>query len=171
MAFADHSQLGESFVGSGANAAHINTALGRIGGAVEQAWITALATPRMGYAPFVTVLKPNLPVKPFTLFVNKAAISGESHGLLTWGAAQAGVATGVAAAVADNIIPAVEVDNLRLIVAVWVNPEADDEDTVFTNNQQATREAIALGVRQLPDISEVLNARLTPANPFFKGSK
>ena len=73
----------------------------------------------------MTVLQPGLPVKPFTLFVNKAAIEGERHGILTWGAAQAGVAAGVAAAVAEGLIPAAEVDFLLCIAAVWVAPGAE----------------------------------------------
>src|SRR5438445_10345721 len=95
MMFASTTQIGESFVGDGPDAAHINTVLGRYGGPVEVAWTTALATPRPGHAAFVAVLRPNLPVRPLTLFVNKATIAGERHGELTWGAAQAGVAAGV----------------------------------------------------------------------------
>ena len=93
-------QYGESFVGDGADAAHINTVLGRRDGPVGTAWATALATPSAGHTPFVAVLRPGLPVQPFTLFVNKAAIADDEHGRLTWGAAQAGVAKGVAYAVA-----------------------------------------------------------------------
>ncbi len=88
--------IGESFVGEGAEAAHINTVLGDRAGPVGTAWATALATPSAGHTPFVAVLEPGIPVKPLTLFVNKAAITGDVHGTLTWGAAQAGVAGGVA---------------------------------------------------------------------------
>ena len=94
-------QIGEGFAGSGANAAHVNTVLGAKDGPVGIAWATALATPRLGHAPFVVVVRPNVPVKPFTLFVNKSAIDSEKnerHARLTWGAAQAGVAAGVAGA-------------------------------------------------------------------------
>ena len=64
--------------------------LGRKGGPVETAWATALATPRQGHVPFVVVVRPNYPVKPSTLFVNKADVRGDRHAALTWGAAQAG---------------------------------------------------------------------------------
>jgi 5,6,7,8-tetrahydromethanopterin hydro-lyase len=167
MTFAATAQIGEGFVGSGANAAHINTVLGRKGGAVEMAWATALATPRQGHTPFVTVLQPNLPVKPLTLFVNKADIRGERHANLTWGAAQAGVASGVAAAVADGIIPADETDELLLIAAVWVDWAADDAHAVFENNARATRAALQAGVQAAPSMEAVLAARHDPHNPFF----
>ncbi len=91
--------IGESYIGEGAEAAHVNTVFGERSGPVGVAWATALASPSAGHTPFVAVVIPGLPVKPMTLFVNKAPIAGDEHGTLTWGAAQAGVAGGVADAV------------------------------------------------------------------------
>jgi 5,6,7,8-tetrahydromethanopterin hydro-lyase len=164
-------QIGESFVGEGADAAHINTVLGYREGPVGTAWATALATPRPGHVPFVTVLRPNLPVKPLTLFVNKAPIEGDLHGDLTWGAAQAGVAGGVADAVADGVISAIDADQLILIAAVWVNPKATDPDLVYANNRAATRAALENGRNGLPSVDEMLAARDHPFNPFFPGGR
>jgi 5,6,7,8-tetrahydromethanopterin hydro-lyase len=161
-------QLGESFVGNGAEAAHVNTVLGEREGPVGQAWATALATPSAGHAPFVVVLQPGLPVVPFTLFVNKAGIEHEDHGRLTWGAAQAGVATGVADAVAAGTIDEERAGDLALIAAVWVNPDARDEDLVFANNREATAGALALGRAGLPTAADVLNERDEPWNPYFR---
>lgn len=148
----------------------MNTVLGRKGGPVETAWATALATPRQGHIPFVAVLRPNMPVKPATLFVNKADIRGDRHAELTWGAAQAGVAQGVLEAVADGTIPAGEVDDLVLIAAVWVDWAADDEEAIYSGNVEATREALAAGAEGRPAIEELLGLRREPANPFFRRS-
>ena len=161
-------QLGESFVGTGAEAAHVNTVLGERAGPVGQAWATALATPSAGHAPFVVVLQPGLPVVPFTLFVNKARIEHDDHGRLTWGAAQAGVATGVADAVAAGTIDEDTAGTLALIAAVWVNPEARDEDLVFANNREATAGALALGRAGLPTAADVLEQRDQVWNPYFR---
>jgi len=168
MAFAAVTQVGEAFVGAGAEAAHINTVLGRRGGSLETAWATALATPRSGHVPFVVVLRPNVPVQPPTLFVNKATLGGdEHHEHLTWGAAQAGVAAGVTAAVRAGILPAAEVGALLLIVAVWVAPSASDEGLVFTNNREATTTALATGASGAPLVGDVLAAG-EPENPYFR---
>lgn len=161
------SQLGESFVGSGVDAAHVNTILGRKGGAVEISFATALATPREGHVAFITVIRPGLPVKPFTLFVNKAPLSSPRHSTLTWGAAQAGVASGVLGAVADGALSREEVDDLLLIAAVWVDPEADDEAAVFANNREATRQALVNGARRLPVLEDLLAVADAPENPFY----
>ena len=161
-------QVGESFVGNGPNAAHVNTILGRRDGPVGTAWATALATPRQGHVPFVAVVRPGLAVKPLTLFVNKAAIEPGRHGDLTWGAAQAGVAAGVAEAVVEGTIDRTEVDDLLLIAAVWVNPAATDEEAVFANNREATLVALRNGRAGRPGIDDVLAARGEPTNPFFR---
>jgi 5,6,7,8-tetrahydromethanopterin hydro-lyase len=161
-------QLGESFIGSGADAAHVNTVLGERNGPVGHAWATALATPSAGHAPFVVVLQPGLPVVPFTLFVNKARIEGEEHGRLTWGAAQAGVAGGVADALADATIEPDRASTLVLIAAVWVDPAARDAAAVYANNREATSAALALGRAGLPSSTDVLAQRDAIWNPFFR---
>ena len=153
-------RIGESFVGEGAEAAHVNTVLGGREGPVGTAWATALATPSQGHSPFVAVLRPSLPVRPMTLFVNKAPIADAEHGTLTWGAAQAGVAAGVADALAAGAVDEEQV----LIAAVWVNPEAKDAAAVYANNRAATRNAL---VNEPPPLDEVLAARHSPANPFY----
>src|SRR5258708_28122246 len=81
--------IGESFIGDGAEAAHINTVLGHRAGPVGTAWATALATPSAGHAPFVAELQPGGPVKPITLVFNKAAVTSCEPRTLTSGAAQA----------------------------------------------------------------------------------
>ena len=166
--FAAATLIGESFAGSGPDAAHLNVVIGRKGGPVETAWMTSLATPRAGHVPFLVTLRPNLPVKPATLFVNKADVRGERHETLTWGAAQAGVAAGIAQAVAERLIPGEAVDDLVVIAAVWVNWVADDETQVFENNLRATFEAIHNAVRGLPGIDEVVAGAGEPWNAYFR---
>ena len=161
-------QLGESYVGDGPEAAHVNTVLGDREGPVGQAWATALATPSTGHAPFVVVLQPGLPVVPFTLFVNKARIEDDGHGRLTWGAAQAGVAAGVTDAVAAGTIDEGAAGELALIAAVWVNPDARDAELVFSNNREATAGALALGRAGLPTAGDVLEQRDEVWNPYFR---
>jgi 5,6,7,8-tetrahydromethanopterin hydro-lyase len=160
--------IGEGFVGEGPNAAHINTVLGPRDGTVGTAWATALATPRPGHSSFVVVARPNLPVKPPTLFVNKAEIRGEEHGLLHWGAAQAAVARGVLESVADGTIPQGSVDDLALIAAVWVDWAAFDEEEIYANNVEATKAALASAAEGRPRLEELIAIASEPSNPFFR---
>ncbi len=158
-------QLGESFVGEGPNAAHVNTVLGSRDGPVGAAWATALATPTQGHAPFVVVLHPGLPVKPFTILVNKAPIANDVHARMTWGAAQAGIAAGVAEAVAQEIV--FDIEDV-LIAAVWVDPGANDEQAVYENNAQAVLAALAMGQQSLPTHTDIEERRTDVWNPFFR---
>jgi 5,6,7,8-tetrahydromethanopterin hydro-lyase len=161
-------EIGESFIGTGAEAAHLNTVLGDREGPVGHAWATALASPSAGHAPFVVVLQPGLPVVPFTLFVNKARIEDDAHARMTWGPAQAGVAAGVADAVAAGTIGEAAVAALVLIAAVWVDPSASDADLVFANNREATAGALALGSAGLPAAADVVAQRDAAWNPFYR---
>ena len=160
-------KIGEGFAGDGANAAHINVVLGLRDGPVGTAWATTLATPREGHVPFVAVAQPNMPVVPFTLFVNKAAIADDRHGELTWGAAQAGVASGVGLAHQASLFEG-DIGSLVLIVAVWVNPGAENEEAVFTNNRDATYAALKQARDAGPDLNQALAAMTNPSNPYFR---
>lgn len=163
----DRIQIGESFVGEGVNAAHINTVFGDKDGPAGVAWASALATPSAGHVPFVAILRPSLPVKPLTLFVTKAAPADDAHGNHIWGPAQAGVSGGVADAVADGVIDPDHTDTHVVIAAVWVNPGADDPEAVYRNNRTAIATALRNGAEGLPHLDDVLAARNSVVNPFY----
>ncbi len=170
-------EVGEGLAGDGANAAHINTLLGRRDGPVGTAFATALSTPSPGHVPFLAVWAPNVPLQPPTLFVNKATIASDRHGTLTWGAAQAGVAAGVSDAMATRL-ESTALANLVLIVAACVNPKAHDEEAVFTNNRDATSASLRTGASvNSSDASDAsarsalaaLRSGQSPTNPYFRG--
>ncbi len=62
---------------------------------------------------------------------------------MTWGAAQLGIGQGVLDAVADGLLPPESVDELILLAAVWVDPDANDETAVRLANREAMRSVIA----------------------------
>lgn len=162
-------EVGEGFAGEGPNAAHINTVLGEKSGPVGGAFVTTLGSPTVGHIPFLVVWKPNVPVSPATLFVNKAAIANDRHGELTWGAAQAGVAHGVTEYAATRFTEIGQSDAFVLLTAVWVNPDAHDAEAVYRNNHQATLAALQQG-SAAPKQSAALIEHLTggqPSNPYF----
>ena len=161
-------QIGEGFVRAGPNAAHTNTVLGARSGPAGVAWATALATPRAGHVPFMVIAQTGIAVTPPTLFVNKAAIEGDQHGLFTWGAAQAGVAAGVGDALRAGVIDIAKTDDLVIIAAVWLNPSANHEEEVFSNQRQAMLDALTNGKAGKPTAADVMKATESVANPFFR---
>lgn len=161
-------EIGEAFVGEGGDAAHVNTVLGPRSGPVGSAWAAGLAGPTEGHAGFVVIGQPGVMALPPTLFVNKATITGPEHGRMTWGAAQAGVAKGIAAALEAGVIDRADAAGLVLIAAVWVNPAAADEAAVFANNAEATHTALANGRNGHPRTEDAIKAGLSPWNAFYR---
>lgn len=160
--------IGESFVGEGVNAAHVNVVLGPREGPVGAAWASAIAGPSAGHVPFMAVLQPGVPVKPVTVFINKATLHGEKHEALTWGAAQAGVALGVQERLLDGTLPRESEDGWCVIAAVWVNPAADDADAVYANNHSAASAAVFAAMNRLPSLGDVRRAAERPWNAYFR---
>lgn len=54
-----------------------------------------------------------------------------------------------------------------LIAAVWVNPEAVDEQAAYLHNRRATAQALAAGDAGSPDVATVIAAARAPHNPYF----
>ena len=161
-----HTQFGEGSAGSGAEAAYTTTVLGARDGPVETAWVTALAAPSSGFPRIVVNLRPGMPVQPMTLMVPKLAVP---EARLMLGAAQAGVAEAVVSAVADGVIDAYDAPRTLLVVAVWLDPAATDEDLVFANQRAAARAALRAGAGGGRPVSDVLAASSGGAwNLFFR---
>lgn len=160
--------IGEAFAGDGANAAHINVLAGPRSDPIGGAFATALAGPRPGHVPFLAVLQPNIPIHPPTLMINKATITDDRHGTLTWGATQAGVAMGVREALDAGALAEQNLDEWALIVAAWNDPNAADEDAVFENNRTAMREALLRAAGKRGYAGDYRDRRLDARNPFYK---
>ena len=133
-----------------------------------------LAHPSPGHTPVLVCVGPEEaqyePVWPPTLMMNKATAVDERHETMTWGAAQLGIAQGVLDAVADGLIEAT--GELLVLVAVWVDPRADDETAVREANRAAVRKALGTCVEgREPEAAARLVARRDElTSPFYGGS-
>ena len=160
--------IGECLVGSGTNAAHVNLIMGPREGPVGTAFATAAASPAPGHVPFLAVLKPNLPVKPATLFVSKAVLRDERHERLTWGAGQAGVAAGLTSALLQGLLPPQAEDDWLTIALVWVDWNANDAELVYANNKAAAFSAVQRALLPCwPNRIELAEGLANLGNPFY----
>ena len=144
--------VGEALVGSGPEIAHIDLVIGPRGGPVEAAFINSLAMPRQGHTPLLAVLEPNLQPKPMTLLVNKVTIKNASQAALMFGPAQAAVAKAVMDSVADGVLPQEQADDTFIIVSVFIEWDAKDNDKVYEYNYEATKLAIARAMNLNPSL-------------------
>ena len=159
--------IGEGFEGPGVNAAHINILLGPRNGPAGQAFAGSLASPSQGHCPFMVIAQPNLPVKPMTLYVNKAPIGGDLHANATWGASQAGIAKAVTEALLDGTLPAEAEDEWAIVTANWVNPACDDLAADSRHNSHAARTAIRAPLACKPERAQLADVVQQIANPFY----
>ncbi len=161
-------QISEAYAGHGPNHIHINLLLGSRQGPVGQAFYTALASPRPGHVPFLVVLQPNIPVWPPTLYINKAELRGELHERFTWGASQAGVAAGMREALKAGALAGYDLDDLVIVIAVYVDWSANDEDAVLANSHEAMRTALLRATGKAGYPGDFLDESLQIFNSFYK---
>ena len=166
-------RIGEGWSGEAPNGSHVNVVLARRGSPTAAAAISMLAHPAPGHTPVLVCVGPTQqeyePVWPPTLMMNKGTALDERHQTMTWGAAQLGIAQGVLDAVADGLIEAS--GDLLVLVAVWVDPAAEDETAVRQANRAATRKALGVCVegRDPAAAAALVERRDTLRSPYYGG--
>ena len=146
--------VGESLVGEGNEVAHVDLLIGSKSGPVGEAFANALVNQKEGHTNLLAVVAPNLPAKPDTIMSNKVTIKGATQAVQMFGPAQAAVARAVVDSVREGVIAEGDVDDLCIIVGVFIHWEATDDKKIFDYNYQATKESIARALANEPSVSD-----------------
>ena len=162
-------QVGESLVGEGNEVAHIDLMIGSKSGPVGHAFAAALSNQKEGHTTLLALVAPNLPCKPDTVIANKVTMKGDKQVGQMFGPAQAAVSRAVVDLVSDGTIPAADVDDLCLIVGVFIHWDAADDQKIFDYNHQATKEAISRALRSEPSTDTVVSETAAARHPFAAG--
>jgi formaldehyde-activating enzyme len=166
-------RIGEGWSGEAPNGSHVNVVLARRGSPTFAAAISMLAHPSPGHTPVLICVGPTQqeyePVWPPTLMMNKATALDDRSQTLTWGAGQLGIGQGVLDAVADGLIEAS--GDLLVLVAMWVDPKADDETALRLASRAATRKALGVCVdgRDAEAAADLVRRRDSLQSPFYGG--
>ena len=166
-------RIGEGWSGEAPNGAHVNVVLARRGSPTAAAAVSMLAHPSPGHTPVLVCVGATQqeyePVWPPTLMMNKATALEDRHQTITWGAAQLGIGQGVLDGVADELIEAS--GDLLVLVAVWIDPAAEDETAVRLASRAATRKALGVCVagRDPNAAAALVDRRDSLQNPFYGG--
>jgi 5,6,7,8-tetrahydromethanopterin hydro-lyase len=163
--------VGESLVGDGNEVAHIDLLIGPKDGPVGEAFAGALLNQKEGHTNLLAVVAPNLPAKPDTIIANKVTIKGEKQVGHMFGPAQAAVARAVVDSVSDGVIPEDDVDNLCVIVGVFIHWLAEDEKKIFDWNYEATKESISRAMAGEPTARTVIDQEAEARHPFAAGAE
>ena len=161
--------VGESLVGEGAEVAHIDLLIGPKDGPLGHAFAGALLNQKEGHTNLLAVVAPNLHAKPDTIIANKVTIKGATQAVQMFGPAQAGIARAVVDSVRDGVIPQNQVDDLCVVVGVFIHWEATDDKKIYDWNYQATKESIARALNGEPSMQTVLDGEAAARHPFAGG--
>ncbi len=166
-------RIGEGWSGVAPNGSHVNVVLARRGSPTAASALGMFAHPAPGHTPVLVCVGPTQqeyePVWPPTLMMNKGTALDDRYQTMTWGAAQLGIGQGVLDAVADGLIEAS--GDLLVLVAVWVDPAAEDETAVRVANRAATRKALGVCVegRDPAAAAALVERRDELQSPYYSG--
>jgi 5,6,7,8-tetrahydromethanopterin hydro-lyase len=163
--------VGEALVGDGNEVAHIDLLIGPKDGPVGEAFASALINQKEGHTNLLAVVAPNLPAKPDTIMANKVTLKGANQVMHMFGPAQAGVARGVVDAVSEGIIPQDQVENLCIIVGVFIHWDAADDKKIFDWNREATKQSVARAMGAEPSAQQVVDGAAEARHPFAAGAE
>jgi 5,6,7,8-tetrahydromethanopterin hydro-lyase len=163
--------VGESLVGDGNEVAHIDLLIGPKDGPVGAAFANSLVGQKEGHTSLLAVVTPNLPCKPDTIISNKVTMKGAAQAVQMFGPAQAAVARAVMDSVKEGVIAQDMVDDLCIIVGVFIHWEAKDDKKIYDYNYQATKESIARAMAGEPKVADVLAKYGAARHPFASGAE
>lgn len=159
--------VGEALIGKEPEIAHIDLIIGEKDGPIGTAFANGLTQLSAGHTPLLGVIRPNLPPKPSTLIVPKVTVKNMEQAAQIFGPAQMAVAKAVADSVAEGIIPKDRVEELAVIVSVFIHPAAKDYDAIYRYNYGATKLALQRAMAGFPDIDKVLYEKDRSTHPIM----
>lgn len=158
--------VGESLSGGGNEIAHIDLLIGDKSGPVGSAFANALADQKMGHSNLLAGT-PNLACKPSTVMITKVTIKGAKQAVQMFGPAQKAVADAVTDCVKSGVIPKDQCESLVIVCGVFIHWQAEDDTAIYTNNYNATKEAIERAMKGEPSVDDVVAQRDSAEHPFY----
>jgi len=159
--------VGEALIGEAPELAHVDLIIGEKDGAAGTAFATGMAQLSAGHTPLLSVIRPNLLTKPATLIVPKVTVKSMDQASQIFGPAQNAVALAVADSVESGVIPMERVEELVIVVSVFIHPDARDYSKIYRYNYGATRLALERAMEGFPDIKTVIDEKDRAAHPIM----
>ena len=143
------------------SAAEPEVIIGELDGPVGQALAQLMGGQVQGHTRVFALLNSDVQVRPATLMVSKVTVTDSRYTNILMGTVQAAIANGVLDAVRSGDLPQDRVNDLGIIVSVWLDPsvvDAEDLDhnVLFRTNREATAKAIGKAMRHEPSIDWLL---------------
>ncbi|MCH8845181.1 MAG: formaldehyde-activating enzyme [Proteobacteria bacterium] len=156
-------RVGEALVAGGppGTAAEPEVIIGELDGPFGSAFANLLGDQVKGHTRVLAILNTDIMVRPSTLMVSKVTVKDERYTNILMGTVQGAIANGVLDAVRNGDIPKEKVNDLGIIVSVWLNPSVIKDDNLnhkilFDIHRKATAAAIHKAMNNEPDIDWLL---------------
>lgn len=172
-------RVGESLVAGGppGTAAEPEVAIGEMDGPFGSAFANLLGDQVKGHSRVLAILNTDVMVRPPTLCVSKVTVDNERYTNILMGTVQYATAMGVLDSVRSGDIPKDKVNDVGLIVSVWLNPmvatvEDLDHKVLFDIHRKATSQAIHKAMAHEPSIDWLLENQDKLVHKYYeKGLK
>ncbi len=154
------------------SAAEPEVVIGELDGPVGYAIANLLGNQVKGHTRVFAILNSDVQVRPTTLMVSKVTVNNSKYTNILMGTVQAAIAHGVLDAVRAGDIPKKKVNDLGIIVSVWLDPSVVDEEVdhviLFQTNREATTKAIHKAMNHEPTIDWLLENQNNVSHYFHQ---
>lgn len=172
-------RVGESLVGGGppGTAAEPEVAIGEMDGPFGSAFANLLGDQVKGHSRVLAIMNTDIMVRPPTICVSKVTVEDVRYTNILMGTVQYATSMGVLDAVRAGDIPKGKVNDLGIIVSVWLNPSVATDDNLdhqilFDIHRKATAQAINKAMNFEPSIDWLLENQEKIVHKYFeKGLK
>ncbi|PWB78613.1 MAG: formaldehyde-activating enzyme [Methylocystaceae bacterium] len=147
--------------------------IGNIKGPVGHAF--ASMTGQVAGHPRMFVIRDlNQQVRPATMMTTKMTVRSNDYVELLGGVVQAATGDAIVDAVAEGILPKDQVNDLVMIIMVWLDPRCAtdpnlDKRDLYRTNYEATKLAISRAIKGEPTIDELIANRKTVSHYALEG--
>ncbi len=168
-------RVGEALVAGGppGTAAEPEVAIGEMDGPFGTAFANLLGNQVIGHSRVLALLNTDVMVRPATLCVSKVTVTDEKYTNILMGTVQYATSMGVLDAVRAGDIPMNKVNDLGIIVSVWLNPSIVtvkdlDHKVLFNIHRDATAKAIKKAMNNEPSIEWLLENQDKIVHKYFE---
>lgn len=151
--------VGTAIAGDGNELAAIDVIIGEKSGPAGAAFASGLANQKQGHPAVITVLQPNVAVKPSTLLVSRVTLTGVDGSVQFFDPVQQGVARAIVDSVTETVISRDKAEDLVVIVSVFIHPDAKEHPKLFENNYEAAKSAIKRAMASEPSVGDIEKVR------------
>ncbi len=168
-------RVGEALVAGGpaGTAAEPEVVIGEMNGPFGTAFANLLGNQAKGHSKVLAIMNTDVMVRPPTLMISKVTVKNDKYTNILMGTVQAAIANGVLDSVRNGNLPKNKVNDLGIIVSVWLNPSvAKDENLdhkiLFDIHRKATAAAISKAMNNEPNIDWLLENQDSIIHKYFQ---